>query len=298
MRNGGELMRRISVPMMILVLLVSGCAGKMDAKRGLSEEWRLRSLEENFLNFKEGQREQEEKAADRDRKTQERLKALEDAVQRMQEGGVAMKRPAPAQQAPLASAAPAPAYAAPAPAHAPMPQPAPQPAPQPMPKPAPQAAPQTMAAEPMESERTWTEATGPRDAAAYESAPTGTSLYNQGMGLIRTERPENAAQGRAMLTTFLSSDPNSTLVPNALYWIGESWFVEKSYPQAILALKDVTRRFPKHHKAAAALLKIGMAYERMGEKDNAALYLRALLQDYPKSEPAPAARKLLKDLGA
>ena len=87
------------------------------------------------------------------------------------------------------------------------------------------------------------------------------------------------------------------MLPNALYWIGESWFVEKSYPQAILALKDVTRRFPRHHKAAAALLKIGMAYQRLGEKDNAALYLRALLQDHPKSEPAPAARKLLKELG-
>jgi len=35
----------------------------------------------------------------------------------------------------------------------------------------------------------------------------------------------------------------------------------------------------------------------MGEKDNATLYLRALLKDHPKSEPAPAARKLLSELG-
>lgn len=289
-------MRRISVPMLMLVLLVSGCAGKMDAKRGLSEEWRLRSLEENFLNFKEGQREQEEKAAERDRKTQERLKALEEAVQRMQEGGVAMKPSSPASQA----------HAAPVPTHAPapvrMPAPAPAHAAAParpsMPQHSEQAAPQPMASEAVQAERPWTEATGPREASVLEAAPSGTALYNQGMNLVRTERPENAAQGRAMLTTFLNSEPGSTLVPNALYWIGESWFVEKSYPQAILTLKDVTRRFPKHHKAAAALLKIGMAYERMGEKDNAALYLRALLQDHPKSEPAPAARKLLKELGA
>ncbi len=72
--------------------------------------------------------------------------------------------------------------------------------------------------------------------------------------------------------------------------------MDKNYPQAILTSgRDAT--FSKHHKAAAALLKIGMCYQMMGEKDNATLYLRALLKDHPKSEPAPAARKLLSELG-
>jgi TolA-binding protein len=40
-----------------------------------------------------------------------------------------------------------------------------------------------------------------------------------------------------------------------------------------------------------------MSYAQMGEKDNATLYLRALLKQFPKSEPAPAARKKLAELG-
>jgi len=40
-----------------------------------------------------------------------------------------------------------------------------------------------------------------------------------------------------------------------------------------------------------------MSYDMMGEKDNATLYLRALLKQFPKSEPAPAARKKLAELG-
>jgi len=114
------------------------------------------------------------------------------------------------------------------------------------------------------------------------------------MTLVRAEKGE---EGRPLLLKFLEIDPKSALVPNALYWIGESYYLEKDYPQAILRFKDVTRRFPKHHKAAAALLKIGMSYQMMGEKDNATLYLRALLKDHPRSEPAPAARKLLSELG-
>lgn len=289
-------MRRLAI-LIVPMLLLAGCAGKMDAKRGLSEEWRLRSLEENFLNFKEGQREQEDKATERDRKVQERLKALEDAVQRMQGNG-------PAAAQPLASAAvvaPAPALA-PAPAAKPAPTPKPVAVPQPEPATAPQPEPAVEGGGQSAEDRPWAEAPAPAaDAAqAPASAPSGLSgaaLYAKGLAEVRTERPEPAVQGRRLLTEFLDAEPNSALVPNALYWIGESYFVEKNYPQAILSLKDVTRRFPRHHKAAAALLKIGMAYQRLGEKDNAALYLRALVQDHPKSEPAPAARKLLKELG-
>lgn len=313
-------MRRTALLMMTLALLASGCAGKMDAKRGLSEEWRLRSLEENFLNFKEGQREQEDKASERDRKVQERLKALEDAVQRMQEGGVAMRRPATLPEpAPALASAEAPAPASPAPVPPPAPaRPAPAPKAKPMPKPTPVAkpAPQPESAPASANgkaesgeDKPWAEVpsaqmTQPEPANGAEPVPvpsasglSGTALYNKGMTEVRTERPEAAVSGRALLTEFLTAEPNSALVPNALYWIGESYFVEKNYAQAILSLKDVTRRFPRHHKAAAALLKIGMAYQRMGEKDNAALYLRALVQDHPRSEPAPAARKLLKELG-
>lgn len=125
--------------------------------------------------------------------------------------------------------------------------------------------------------------------------PVQKSLYDQGMNMVRLE--QNPAEGRRLLLEFMDTDPQSALTPNALYWVGESLYQEKNYAQAILTFKDVTRRFPKHHKAAAALYKIGLSYAMMGEKDNASLYLRALLKEHPKSEPAPAARKKLAELG-
>lgn len=259
-------MRKPGIFIVVCALGLTGCAGKMDAQRGLSEEWRLRSLEENFLNFKETQREQEERARDQQRKLLDRVRVVEESLARVQEqlGVGQMSAPAPLASAPVApapqvsvphSSAPSPAAAAHAPA----------------------------------------EPTG-RTAAphAAPAAATGKGLYNQGMTLVRAEKGE---EGRAILSTFLETDPQSALVPNAVYWIGESYYLEKNYPQAILTFKDVTRRFPKHHKAAAALLKIAMSYQMLGENDNATLYLRALLKDHPKSEPAPAARKLLSELG-
>ncbi len=253
-------MRKAGIFIAACALVLTGCAGKMDAQRGLSEEWRLRSLEENFLNFKETQREQEERVRDQQRKLLDRIRVMEESLARLHEQlGVAPVSHA----APLASAAPMAA----APAHSPAPVYAPSQTPTTAHAPAP---------------------------APVAPASSGKGLYEQGMTLVRAEKGE---EGRALLDKFLETDPQSALVPNALYWIGESHYLDKNYPQAILTFKDVTRRFPKHHKAAAALLKIGMCYQMMGEKENATLYLRALLKDHPKSEPAPAARKLLAELG-
>lgn len=264
-------MRKPGIFIAVCALALAGCAGKMDAQRGLSEEWRLRSLEENFLNFKENQREQEERARDQQRKLLDRVRVVEESLARVQEqlGAGPSVTAAPLASAPAVSApAPLPVAAAPAPVHAAPVSPAPS-------HPAP------------------THPVPIHQPAAAPAAPS-KGLYEQGMTLVRAEKGE---EGRALLTTFLETDPQSALVPNALYWIGESYYLDKNYPQAILSFKDVTRRFPKHHKAAAALLKIAMSYQMMGEKDNATLYLRALLKDHPKSEPAPAARKLLAELG-
>lgn len=272
-------MRKPGIFIVVCALGLTGCAGKMDAQRGLSEEWRLRSLEENFLNFKETQREQEERARDQQRKLLDRVRVVEESMARMQEqlGAGQVVTPAPLPTAPLSHAAPAvPVQSAPAPHVA-----------------APHAVVQPPAAAPHAPAEPTVHAAAPQ--ALAEPAPaTGKGLYNQGMTLVRAEKGE---EGRALLNTFLETDPQSALVPNAVYWIGESFYLEKNYPQAILTFKDVTRRFPKHHKAAAALLKIAMCYQMLGEKDNATLYLRALLKDHPKSEPAPAARKLLAELG-
>jgi len=281
-------MRHTALIVALLAVSLCGCAGKMDAKRGLSEEWRLRSLEENFLNFKEGQREQEERGRDQQRKLSERMKSVEDSVARMQEqlgsGGVVMKQPLAA------------AESAAVPAHAPPVEANIQPEPAPgghtaSPAPSAESADHASAQPAAQPEGKAAPAMSP---AAARSAATGSALYTEGMTLVAAEHPE---EGRKILQEFLSAEPNSVLVPNALYWIGESHYVDKNYPQAILSFKEVTRRYPKHHKAAAALLKIGMSYAMLGEKDNAVLYLRALLQDFPKSEPAPAARKKLAELG-
>ena len=120
----------------------------------------------------------------------------------------------------------------------------------------------------------------PQDVSAYEAA-------------LRVVLSGKTAEGRQKMNEFISRHPGSKLEPNALYWVGETWYSDKSYDTAILVFKDITTKFPKHDKASAALYKLGACYEQLRDKGNARFYWQALVEDFPKSEAAGLARKKL-----
>ncbi len=104
------------------------------------------------------------------------------------------------------------------------------------------------------------------------------------------------ASGRSILQAFQEDFPDSALIPNVHYWLGEALYHEKRYAEAILTFKEVVRNYPTHNKASAAMLKTGYAYALLGDKNNARFYLQALLDKYPGSEPAALARTKLAKL--
>jgi tol-pal system protein YbgF len=85
--------------------------------------------------------------------------------------------------------------------------------------------------------------------------------------------------------------PAGRYAPNAGYWLGESLYGQNQFSDALAQFKEVTSRFPQHHKAPDALFKAGLCYTRLGDRENAALQFRALLTDYPNSPAANLARQ-------
>ena len=119
------------------------------------------------------------------------------------------------------------------------------------------------------------------------------SVYESALALYEAGKP---AESRKAMAAFLESYPSSAYAPNALYWIGESHYSQSQWDQAILSFKDVVARFPKHAKAADALLKLGMCYEKLKDKDNARFHYEALLEDFPGSRAAALAKPKLAAL--
>lgn len=283
---GVTLVRTIVLPL-CLVAGLAGCAKEPQSSGfGASEAWRLQSLEESFLNFKEEFSTFRDEMREGQQMDEERFALLEQRMAEVQASVNAMAgRPAPAvpdtpsktpEQPAMNDVSPegvTPSAASPA-----VSQDAPA---------DPSLVPGAGATAPAPSAVTTT----PAPPMPTDASPQG--LYTWGVERVRAEQFDAA---RNAFETFLEDNPENPLVPNALYWLGETYYGQERYAQAILTFKDVTRRFAQHHKAADALLKIGYSYAELGDAQNARFYLQALLDEFPGAPSARLARQRLSAL--
>lgn len=128
-----------------------------------------------------------------------------------------------------------------------------------------------------------------RPVAAGQGSPE--ALYQRGLDQIM--RQNDFAGGRQSLEEFLKNHPNHELSINAMYWVGEAFYGERKYENAILQFQDVIQKHGEHPKAASAMLKQGMAFEALGDRRNARVIMEKVIEAYPLSDEAKKARGYL-----
>ena len=90
--------------------------------------------------------------------------------------------------------------------------------------------------------------------------------------------------------------PDSPLADNALYWIGECYFSEKKFAEAIDAFNELILTYPQGDKAAAGYLKKGISYAELGKKEEALAAFKLLIAKYPLQDEAKIAQDKIKEL--
>jgi tol-pal system protein YbgF len=118
------------------------------------------------------------------------------------------------------------------------------------------------------------------------------ALYDRGVELVQKGDFTN---GRESLQEFLRLNPTGPLTANAMYWVGEGYFGEKKYENAILQFQDVIQKYGEHPKAASALLKQGLTFNMLGDQKNAKVVLKKLVDTFPMSEEAKKAKEKLAE---
>jgi len=99
-------------------------------------------------------------------------------------------------------------------------------------------------------------AAGDDDAAAYKKA---FDLLKDGKYL----------ESSAAFTQFLSAYPQSSLIDNAHYWLGEAHYVGKDFNAALRSFRTVVEKYPDSRKLPDAWLKIGYCqYELKNWKES------------------------------
>lgn len=104
-----------------------------------------------------------------------------------------------------------------------------------------------------------------------------------------------AARARDLLTEFLAKFQSDALAPNAQYWLGETWYAEKKYNDAIVEFQKVLKEHKGSEKVPDALLKIGLAFQSQGDCEKALLFLDEVAQAHKGSPAAKVAKERAAD---
>jgi tol-pal system protein YbgF len=91
--------------------------------------------------------------------------------------------------------------------------------------------------------------------------------------------------------------PNTELSDNALYWIGECYDAQEKPQEALDTFTKVLEDYPTSDKAAAAQLKKGLIYLKMGDQGQGVVNLQYVVYEHPGTREADLAREQLRSLG-
>jgi tol-pal system protein YbgF len=134
-------------------------------------------------------------------------------------------------------------------------------------------------------------------AAGSVAAGSGASpdeLYRSAYEDYMRGNYDLAAEGFA---EYMRRWPETELTDNALYWIGECYDAQEKPQEALATFTRVLEDYPTSDKAAAAQLKKGLIYLKMGDQGQGVVNLQYVVYEHPGTREADLAREQLRSLG-
>jgi tol-pal system protein YbgF len=106
------------------------------------------------------------------------------------------------------------------------------------------------------------------------------------------------AEAGSSFQSFLERHPKDRLAPDALYFLGESYWRQGKTREAAQQYLKISTAYPRSPHAPESLLKLGVALEKLGSKDQACASFQQIAQKYPTAAAAirsSAERSLKRD---
>jgi tol-pal system protein YbgF len=131
------------------------------------------------------------------------------------------------------------------------------------------------------------------NASGQGAAGDAEQAYNTAFTALRNGQfVDSSRQFRA----FIKQYPNSSLAPNAYYWLGESYYTVQNYDVALATFQKLLKLYPDSEKTPGALLKTGYCQDALKQDAAAIKTLKSVVAKYPGSSVARLAQQRLKDI--
>jgi len=117
--------------------------------------------------------------------------------------------------------------------------------------------------------------------------------YEKAFSSLKEGRYEQSIKD---FSAFIATYPNSSYLPNALYWLGEASYVTRDFNRALKEFNEVVTLFSSHSKAKDALLKIGFIQYEGKQWKQARATLEKVSASYPGTTIAQLADQRLEKM--
>lgn len=141
----------------------------------------------------------------------------------------------------------------------------------------------------------------------YSNAPAGNTMGPGGMppisadtlyhNALRDYTTGNYDLARQEFSDYIGHFPSSDLASNSQFYLGEIFYSQKDYSNAIKSYDMVMTRYPQSIKLAAALLKKAEAEDALKQRSAGIRDLREVVHRFPGSDESRRARSLLQGMG-
>ncbi|ALR06434.1 tol-pal system protein YbgF [Xylella fastidiosa] len=131
------------------------------------------------------------------------------------------------------------------------------------------------------------------DASALTISNEERIAYNVAFDALKNSKYADAAE---LFLSFLQLYPNGVYAPNALYWLGESYYAMHDFVSAEAQFRSLLSRYPTHDKASGSLLKEALCQANQGKNDDAQHSLEQVLSQYPGTDAARLAQERLQSI--
>ena len=129
-----------------------------------------------------------------------------------------------------------------------------------------------------------------------EETPQGErEAYLEALNLLRGKNFSGAARE---FSGFLRTFPNSPLAANSQYWLGECYYGQRRFQEAIDEFERVFTFYSDSNKVPASLLKIGYSHLELRQPTMARSVFQQLVRAYPQSSAAIKAHGRLQEVNA
>jgi tol-pal system protein YbgF len=121
------------------------------------------------------------------------------------------------------------------------------------------------------------------EQVSLQPEETPDTLYKSANeALLRRQFPEAEAGFRG----FLAKYSDHSLAGSAQYWLGETFYQQGETKQAAQNFLEAYKKYPKSRRAPDSLLKLGMALNKMGQREQACAALNSVSTEFPRAVEA------------